>query len=262
LQESPFLRIPDIANKVCLITGSSRGIGAAVARGLGAIGARVVVHYRTGKNEADEVARAIARDGIDPLVLAGDIAEPGTVEALIEQTVEHFGRLDILINNAGDVIERHVVAETSDELFEQHVAINIRPVFAGCRRAVRQFRLQGGGGSIINVSSVAARTGGGGGSSLYAGAKAFVATFTRALAKEVAKDRIRVNAVSPGVIQTPMQDRTTPPEQIKAALAAIPLGRLGTAEECVGTFLFLCSDELSGYLTGQILEVNGGIIMP
>lgn len=256
------LRIPDIEGKVCLVTGSSRGIGAAVARGLGAVRAKVAVHYHTGKAEAEAVAAAIARDGTPPLVLAGDIGEPGTIDDLIARTVRHFGRLDILINNAGDLIRRHPVADTPDELFERQIAVNVRPVFAGCRRAVRQFREQGSGGAIINVSSVAARTGGGGGSSLYAGAKAFVATFTRALAKEVARDGIRVNAVSPGVIQTPMQDRTTPEDQIKAALAAIPMGRLGTAEECVGTFLYLCSAELSGYVTGQILEVNGGIVMP
>lgn len=254
--------IADLKDKVCLITGSSRGIGAAVARGLGASGACVAVHYHTGKAEAGSVAADIERDGGKALLLGGDVGEPGTIERLIDQTIRHFGRLDILINNAGDVIRRYPVAETPDELFERHIAVNIRPVFAGCRRAVQQFRAQGRGGVIVNVSSVAARTGGGGGSSLYAGAKAFVATFTRALAKEVAKDGIRVNAVSPGVIQTPMQDRTTPPEQLKAAIAAIPMGRVGTAEECVGTFLYLCSDQLSGYVTGQILEVNGGLVMP
>jgi 3-oxoacyl-[acyl-carrier protein] reductase len=261
VQPKSFL-IPDIENKVCLVTGSSRGIGAAVARRLGAMKAKVAVHYNSGKSEAGAVAEEIARSGTPPLILAGDLAEPNMIENLIDRTVQHFGRLDILINNAGDVIRRYPVAETPDELFDQHVAVNIRPVFAGCRRAVRQFREQGNGGVIVNVSSVAARTGGGGGSSLYAGAKAFVATFTRALAKEVAKDRIRVNAVSPGVIQTPMQDRTTPSEQLKAAIAAIPMGRVGEAEECVGAFLYLCSDQLSGYVTGQIIEVNGGIVMP
>lgn len=256
------LQFADLKGKVCLVTGSSRGIGAAVARGLGASGAKVAVHYNTGKAEAAAVGADIERAGGQVLLLRGDVGAPGTTDRLIDETVRHFGRLDVLINNAGDLIQRYPVAETPDDLFERHIAVNVRPVFAACRHAVRQFRRQGAGGVIVNVSSVAARTGGGGGSSLYAGAKAFVATFTRALAKEVAKDGIRVNAVSPGVIQTPMQDRTTPPEQIKAAVAAIPMGRVGTAEECVGTFLYLCSNELSGYVTGQILEVNGGIVMP
>ncbi len=130
------------------------------------------------------------------------------------------------------------------------------------KTGIPQFRSQRGGGAIVDVSSVAARTGGGGGSSIYAGAKAFVATFTRALAKELAPDRIRVNAVSPGVIDTPLQNRVTTPEQITVQAAQIPLRRVGTAEECVGTFLYLCSEQASGYVTGQIVEVNGGLVMP
>jgi len=259
---SAAVAIPELAGKACLVTGSSRGIGAAVARGLGACGARVGVHYHTGKAEAEAVAAEIARAGGKAILLAGDLGTAGAASRLVEETVREFGRLDILINNAGDVIERHPVAETPDELFDRHIAINVRPVFEASRRAVRQFRAQGGGGTIVNVSSVAARTGGGGGSSLYAGSKAFISAFTRALAKEVAKEGIRVNAVSPGVIDTPMQDRTTPPEQIQAALAAIPMARLGRAEECVGAFLYLCSPTLSSYVTGQVLEVNGGILMP
>jgi 3-oxoacyl-[acyl-carrier protein] reductase len=252
----------DLAGKACLITGSSRGIGAAVARGFGAAGMRVAIHYRSGKDEAEQVKADIIAAGGEAVLLHGDIAEPGLVEALIGQTVATFGRLDVLINNAADLIERRPVADTSDELFEQHMALNIRPVFAACRAAVGQLRSQGRGGTIINLSSVAARTGGGGGSSLYAGSKAFVATFSRALAKEVAGDRIRVNCVSPGVLATPMQDRTTPPDMLEAVRRQIPLGRIGAAEECVGTFLWLCSDSLSGYITGQVIEVNGGLLMP
>lgn len=256
------MRIDDLVGKVCLVTGSSRGIGATVARGLGATGARVAVHCRTARAEAEQVAADIARAGGEATVLQGDIGERGTVERLIAETVAHFGRLDLLVNNAGDLIERCPAADTSDALFDRHIALNITPVFAACREAVGVFRRQGGGGGIINLSSIAARTGGGGGSSLYAGSKAFVATFTRALAKEVAADRIRVNAVAPGVIATPMQDRTTPPDMLAAITRQIPLQRVGAADDCVGTFLFLASDALSGYLTGQVIEVNGGLAMP
>ena len=154
------------------------------------------------------------------------------------RTAEAFGGLDILINNAGDLIARYRVEESTDEFFDQQVATNIQPVFAACRAAIPLMR-QRGSGVIVNVSSVAARTGGGGGSSLYASAKAFVATFTRALAKELAPERIRVNAVSPGVIDTPMQDRTTPREQLQVAVGQIPLRRIGVPEECAGTFLYL-----------------------
>jgi len=252
----------DLARKVCLITGSSRGIGAAVAAGLGAAGMRVAVHYRTGRAEAEQVRAEILAGGSDAILLHGDIAEPGSVERLIGQTVAAFDRIDVLINNAADLIERCSVVDTPDELFERHMALNVRPVFAACRAVVRQFRTQGRGGVIINLSSIAARTGGGGGSALYAGSKAFVATFSRALAKEVAGDRIRVNCVSPGVLATPMQDRTTPADMLETIRRQIPLGRVGAANECVGTFLWLCSDAASGYVTGQVIEVNGGLLMP
>src|SRR4051794_9758733 len=252
----------DLQGKAALVTGSSRGIGAAVARGFGAAGMRVAVHYRGARVEAEQVKAEIERAGSKALLLQGDIAEPGMVERLIEQTVAGFGRLDVLVNNAGDLLERKKVADTPDELFERHMALNVRPVFAACRAAVRQFRAQGGGGAIINLSSIAARTGGGGGSALYAGSKAFVATFSRALAKEVASDGIRVNCVSPGVLATPMQDRTTPPDTLEAIRKQVPLGRIGAADECVGAFLFLSSEQLSGYLTGQVIEVNGGLFMP
>ena len=252
----------DLRGKSCLVTGSSRGIGAAVARGFGGAGMRVAVHYRGAADEAERVRAEIVASGGEATVLQGDVSEPGVVERLIEQTVAAFGRIDILVNNAADLLERRPVADTDDALFERHIALNVRPVFAACRAAVRHFRAQGGGGTIVNLSSIAARTGGGGGSSLYAGSKAFIATFSRALAKEVAADGIRVNCVAPGVLATPMQDRTTPPEMLEAIRKQIPLGRIGTAEEAVGTFLWLSSEQLSGYITGLVVDVNGGLLMP
>jgi 3-oxoacyl-[acyl-carrier protein] reductase len=251
----------DLKEKACLVTGASRGIGAAVARALGGCGSHVAIHYRTGLEEATGVARDIEKAGGRAVLLQGDIAERGAVDRIVAEAEAALGSLDILINNAGDLMARHPVTDTTDEFFDRQIATNIRPVFVACRAAVPLMRRQGGG-VIVNVSSVAARTGGGGGSSLYASSKAFVATFTRALAKELAPDNIRVNAVSPGVIDTPMQDRTTPPEQLRAAMAQIPLRRVGTPEECAGAFLYLCSEELSRYVTGQIIEVNGGLVMP
>ncbi len=192
------MHIDDLAEKVCLVTGASRGIGATVARALGHAGMRVGIHYRSGEAEASAVAMEIEANGGEALLLQGDVAERETMARLIQQMITRFGRLDILINNAGDLIERCPLADTSDALFDQQIAINVHPVFAGCRAAVHQFRAQEPkGGIIINLSSIAARTGGGGGSSLYAASKAFVATMTRALAKEVALDGIRVNAVAP-----------------------------------------------------------------
>lgn len=256
----------DLKGKVALVTGSSRGIGAAVACGFGHSGMSVAVHCRTARAEGEAVCADIRAAGSQAVLLQGDVAEVGLVERLIEQTVDAFGRIDVLVNNAADLLERRNVADTDDALFDRHMALNVRPVFAACRAVVRQFRTQhwaeGRGGVVINLSSIAARTGGGGGSSLYAGSKAFVATFSRALAKEVAGDGIRVNCVAPGVLATPMQDRTTPPEMLEAIRGQIPLRRIGTAEEAVGTFLWLCSEDLSGYVTGQVIDVNGGLLMP
>jgi 3-oxoacyl-[acyl-carrier protein] reductase len=139
--------------------------------------------------------------------------------------------------------------------------LNVRSVVAASRAAARVFRQQGKG-NIINTTSIAARNGGGIGASLYAGAKAFVSNFTRNLAKEFAEQNIRVNAVSPGVIMTPFHERFSTPELIESMRKTIPMGRLGSTEECVGAFLFLASDQLSGYVTGQVIEVNGGQLMP
>jgi 3-oxoacyl-[acyl-carrier protein] reductase len=130
------------------------------------------------------------------------------------------------------------------------------------REAATQMRKQGGGGSIINVSSIAARNGGGPGSVLYAASKGFVSTATRGWAKELVTDGIRVNAVSPGVIMTPFHERYSTAEQLKAMQASIPMNRLGSPEDCVGAFLYLASEQMSGYVTGQIIEVNGGQYMP
>ena len=256
------VHLSDLNGKACLVTGASRGIGAAAAKGLGACGAKVAVHYRSGKKEAQTVASEIKAAGGEAIVVQGDVAERGVAARLVDETAAAFGRIDILINNAGDQIVRQRIVETTDELFDRHIETNIHQVMGACRAAVRHFRRQGSGGVIVNVSSVAARTGGGGGSLIYAGAKAFISTFSRSLAKEVASDCIRVNVVSPGVIATDMQNRVTTPEQLKATIPLIPLGRVGAPEDCVGTFLYLCSDQLSGYVTGQVLEVNGGLLMP
>jgi 3-oxoacyl-[acyl-carrier protein] reductase len=167
----------------------------------------------------------------------------------------------VLINNAGGLVNRVPVAEIDDEVFNAVLDLNVRSLVAACSAAV-PFMRKAGHGNIINVTSIAARHGGGAGAVLYASAKGFVSTFTRGLAKELVKDGIRVNAVSPGVITTPFHERYSTPAMLESFKATIPMGRLGTAEECVGAFVFLASDAMSGYVTGQIIEVNGGQYMP
>jgi 3-oxoacyl-[acyl-carrier protein] reductase len=175
--------------------------------------------------------------------------------------VRALGGLDVLVNNAGGLVKRVPVAEIDDAFFDEIVDLNVRSVVAACSAAVPHMR-KGGQGNIINVSSIAARVGGGPGAAMYSSTKAFVSTFTRGLARELAQERIRVNAVAPGVITTPFHERYSTPALLEAMRATIPMGRLGTADECAGTFLYLASDALSGYVTGQVLEVNGGQLMP
>ncbi|MBT2324566.1 glucose 1-dehydrogenase [Variovorax paradoxus] len=252
----------DLKGKIALVTGASTGIGAAVARAYAARGVRVAVHYNKSAGPAQEVVDAITSAGGEAFALQGDVRDAEAIRRVVRQTIARWGAIDILVNNAGSLVKRVPIAEFDDALFDEVLHINARSVLAFCREVVPQLRAQGRGGSIINVSSVAARHGGGPGAYLYAGAKGFVSTATRGLAKELAPDDIRVNAVAPGVIQTPFHDQFSTPQMLESFRATIPMGRIGEPDECVGAFLYLASAQLSGYVTGQILEVNGGQYMP
>ena len=219
------------------------------------------MHFNQSKDAAERVVARIKAEGGEGLAIGGDVASAKVVAEIVERVAAHFGRIDVLVNNAGSLIRRVPIADASDEHYDAVMDVNARSVFAACRAVVPHFR-KAGRGNIINTTSIAARHGGGPGSVLYASAKGFVSTLTRGLAKELVKDNIRVNAVSPGVIATPFHERFSTAEQIKAMTAMIPMGRLGSSEECVGTYLYLASDALSGYVTGQVVEVNGGQLMP
>lgn len=255
------LQIPDLREKAVLITGSSTGIGAAVAQGFGAQGMYVAVHGHSHPEAAKKVATEVERAGGKAIVLRGDVRSRDDCAALVREAHAAFGRLDVLVNNAGAVVERRPIRDVDDELFDAVTELNAHSVFA-CSRAALPIMEAQGGGTIISTTSLAARTGGGGRSVLYASSKAFVSTFTRGLAKEVARFNIRVNAVAPGVIDKPNKDSSTPPHQIEASLRQTPMRRQGTVEECVGAYLYLASQQMSGFVTGQIIEVNGGLLMP
>jgi 3-oxoacyl-[acyl-carrier protein] reductase len=253
------LRIPDLAGKVFLVTGASTGIGAAVAKALADQGASVAVHYHASEAAAREVADAIGKGGGTAFLVAGDVTRYDAVHEIAQRTGDHFGKIDGLINNAGAMLGRIAVAE-SDEAHDRAVMdLNAHSVVWMTRAALPWLKKQRG--VIVNTTSIAARNGGGGGALLYAAAKGFVSTITHGLAKELVGDGIRVNAVSPGVILTPFHQRYSTGAQMKGMVATIPMGRAGTAEDCVGAYLFLASDALSGYVTGQIIEVNGGQLM-
>ncbi|MGH8831420.1 MAG: SDR family NAD(P)-dependent oxidoreductase [Polaromonas sp.] len=251
----------DLKDKVVLITGASSGIGAAVAQAFGAAGARVAVHYRGREAEAREVVRQVQEAGGEAIAVQADVTKSEEVDRMVAQAYAHFGRIDVLINNAGGFVRRAPIVQAEDDYIDDVFRLNARSVVAVSRRVI-PLMAQGGGGSIINVTTQAARTGGGPGAGLYAACKGFVSTITRTMAKELVKDRIRVNAVAPGVIETPFHEGHSSPEILKSFSNAIPMGRLGTAQECAGAFLFLASEAASGYITGQIVEVNGGQVMP
>jgi 3-oxoacyl-[acyl-carrier protein] reductase len=259
--EPPSLRIPDLAGKRILITGASTGIGAELAEAFSEQGARVAIHYAHSEDAAYEVAGAIGRKGGEPHVVQGDLAKCPECERVVEEAVAALGGLDGLINNAGLMLGRVPTTQATTEHFDEVMALNARSVFSVSRAAVPHLK-KAGGGFIIHTTSVAARHGGGGGAVLYAAAKGFVSTFARGQAKELIGDKIRVNAVAPGVIETPFHARYSTPEQMEAMRATIPIGRVGRPEDCVGAYLFLASEMLSGYMIGQVLEVNGGQLMP
>jgi 3-oxoacyl-[acyl-carrier protein] reductase len=251
----------DLQGKRVLVTGSSTGIGAAVAKGFAKAGARVVVHYHASEAEAGEVVDEIGEAGGWAVALKGDLGGRSGAAELVKESAARLGGLDVLVNNAGALLRRAKIAEIDDSLLDRVLDLNVRSVVAAIQAAVPHLKAAGGG-SVINTSSVAARNGGGPGSALYGGSKAFVSNMTRNLARELAADGIRVNAVAPGVIMTPFHERFSTPELLEQLRKGIPMGKLGAPEDCVGAFLFLASPGMSGYITGQTIEVNGGQLMP
>lgn len=244
--------LEDLKGKRALVTGSSTGIGAAVARELSRLGVRVVIHGNKNADAANTVAREIDAAG----VVLGDVGDGAMAQRIVDEAVKLLGGLDILINNAGAIHDRVTNAAFDEAMFERVYNTNVRSVLAVTKAAHPHLKAAGGG-SIINTGSVAGRFGGFGGSSVYASAKAAVHSITRNAAREFAEDGIRVNVVAPGFIITPFHDNT--PESVRQTAAAqIPMKRLGTAEDCVGAYVFLCSAAMSGYITGQIVDVNGG----
>lgn len=250
----------DLKGKFVLITGASTGIGAAAATAFAAQGAHVAVHYNRSADKAEAVAEAVRSHGVKAMTVAADVQDTGAIDAAVAHVLDGFSRIDVLINNAGSLVKRTPFTEVTDAYFDDVLNVNARSVVAFSRAVVPAMRKQGGG-AIVNVTSIAARHGGGPGALIYAAAKGFVSTLTRGMAKELMPDRIRVNAVSPGVIMTPFHEQFSTQAQIDAFRQSIPMGRLGEPDECSGAFLYLASETLASYVTGQIIEVNGGQLM-
>jgi NAD(P)-dependent dehydrogenase (short-subunit alcohol dehydrogenase family) len=249
----------NLKGKVALVTGASSGIGRATAQALATNGARVAINFHRNHTGAEAVRAEIVSSGGSAIVLQADVTRASDVQSLVEQTIAEFGPIDILVNNAGSLVERLKILELTEERWDEVIDLNLKSAFL-CSKAVAASMIECKTGAIINVSSIAGRTGGALGAIHYSAAKGGLITFTKGLAKELGPFGVRVNAVSPGVIDTPYHERFSSTEMMQTYTAQIPLGRVGTPAEVGNVICFLASDAAS-YLAGETIEINGGMFM-
>ena len=245
-------------NKVILITGASTGIGAATAIEFGKTGASVVVNYNSSEKEARKVAETINAMAGKAIAVKADVSVQKEVDHLVEKTISEFGDIDVLVNNAGGLLERKSLEDMNEELWEKVMNLNVKSIYMVTQAALPSLKKQKG--KIVNISSIAGRNGGGPGAAAYSSSKGAVMTLTKSMAKEFLQHGIIVNGVNPGVISTPFHDRFTAPEVRAGFKKKIPLGREGKPEEIAFGILFLASPYAS-YIIGETLEINGGQLM-
>ncbi|MEI9411699.1 SDR family oxidoreductase [Mesorhizobium salmacidum] len=240
--------------RAAIVTGASKGIGAAIARRLTRDGIAVVVNYARGQTEAEALVRAIEADGGKAIAVQADIADPAGIASLFDAGEKAFGGIDILINNAG-IMKLSPIAQADDTFFDTQVAINLGGVFRGMREGAKRLR---DGGRIVNFSSsvVGLYQPGYG---VYAATKAAVEAMTHILAKELGARAITVNAVAPGPVETALFTDGKSAAQIEVTAKMIPLGRLGQPDDIAGVVSFLAGPD-SGWVNGQIIRANGGVI--
>jgi len=250
---------PSFTGKTVLITGGASGIGGAATRAFAANGARVAFTYATSADEAQALERDFNGSGRQVMGIRADMTDPASVGDAFAKAEEAFGPIDILFANAGGLLKRSRCVETSMDLWQEAIAVNLTSTFLACQAALRSMEPRRSG-TLVLMSSLAAFDGGGPGASHYAATKGAVATYVRALAKEVGPLGIRVNGVAPGLIGTRFHDIFSTPEGRKATVERTPLRREGTPEDVAAAVLFLASDSAS-YLSGEIIQINGGLGM-
>lgn len=252
-------RLPEnlqhLKGQVAIITGGSRGIGRATALALATEGAKVAVNYASSSTVADEVVAEITEAGGEAIAVQGDVSKADQVDALFNKVTETWGRVDILVNNAG-ITRDTLLLRMKLEDWQAVIDLNLTGVFL-CTRVASKMMLKQKSGRIINITSVAGQMGNPGQAN-YSAAKAGVIGFTKTVAKELASRGVTVNAVAPGFIATDMTKELKNTEEI---LKFIPLGRYGQAEEVAGMIRFLAADPAAAYITGQVFNVDGGMVM-
>lgn len=249
----------DLTGKVAIVTGAASGIGRATVQAFVNCGAAVTINFNRNESGAELLRKQITDSGGKVITVRADVTKAADVEALIKKTKDEFGAVDVLVNNAGSLIERLRILDMSEERWDQVIDLNLKSAYL-CSKAVAPTMIEQKSGVIINLSSIAGRNGGALGSMHYAAAKGGLISFTKGLAKELAPHGIRVNAVAPGVIDTPYHEQFSTPEMMKNYVSAIPLGRVGTSEDVAKVIAFLASDA-AAYLIGETIEVNGGMYM-
>lgn len=249
-----------LSGQIALVTGASGGIGRATAVALGAIGATIAVHYFTRPDDAAETCRMVEASGGRARAFQADVSQYAPAQALVTAVEETLGPVDILVNNAGDLMERRSLLEMTEARWHQVIDLNLGSVFF-VSQAVARGMVARKRGIIVNLSSLAAHNGGGPGSFAYAASKGAIISLTKGMAKELAPAGIRVNCVSPGLIDnTSFHARYTARPAFDGMAKAVPLGRAGEPADVASVIAFLATDA-SAYLVGETIEVNGGSFM-
>lgn len=246
----------DFSNKVAIVTGGSRGIGKAIAKKLASFKANIVINYTSSETEALKVKEEIESLGVECMTVKCDVSKSEDVNNMVSEVMDRFGKVDILINNAG-ITKDALIMKMKEEDFDKVIDVNLKGVF-NCTKAVTKPMMKQRNGKIVNMASVVGVMGNPGQAN-YCASKAGVIGFTKATAKELASRNININAVAPGFIETAMTD-VLKDDVKESMLSSIPMKKFGTPEDIANLVIFLCSD-MSTYITGQVVHVDGGMVM-